>query len=115
LTYTIRKERKMQALELQEADRKFRKFKEQEERGGKGKKSFFGRLSAQRASEQGFKSMSLGSNASKKATTRQGGEEDEERLVGGEAEPSSQMKVPAGEDDLEIGVATCLFFNPDRG
>ena len=60
LTYTIWKERKMQAFELQEADKEFRKFKEREERAGKGRKSIFGKASKQKAQKTGVKSLFWG-------------------------------------------------------
>jgi hypothetical protein len=85
----------MQAIELQEADREFRKFKEREERAGKGRKSFFEKLSKQKEQKEGFKSLFSGSAASQSATPGPGGEEDEERLVGGETESGIQIKAAA--------------------
>jgi hypothetical protein len=96
LTYTIWKERKMQAFELQEADKEFRKFKEREERAGKGRKSILGKASKQKAQKTGVKSLFSGPTASQSAAAAgQRGEEDEERLVGGEVGSGSQIKAPA--------------------
>jgi hypothetical protein len=94
LTYTIWKERKAQALELQEADREFRKFKERQERSGKETKRFLGQEPKKKEQKKGFKAFFQGSAASQSATAGQRGEEDEERLVGGETASGSQIKPP---------------------